>query len=68
MTAWGSFALEVPNLNLRSFPLVSSEKAYSRDSEDCRGQHTFESLTLSEADHDDVGFLGIVCEVDTEVL
>lgn len=35
MTAWGSFAREVPNLNFRSFSLVSVEKVYSRDSEDC---------------------------------
>ena len=34
ITAWGSFALEVPNLNFRSFSLVSVEKVYSRDSED----------------------------------
>ena len=34
ITAWGSFALEVPSLNFRSFSLVSSEKVYSRDSED----------------------------------
>lgn len=38
ITAWGSFALEVPNLNLRSFSLVSGEKVYSRDSEDCDDQ------------------------------
>lgn len=36
MTAWGSFALEVPSRNFRSFSLVSGEKVYSRDSEDCR--------------------------------
>lgn len=34
ITAWGSFALEVPSLNFRSFSLVSGEKVYSRDSED----------------------------------
>ena len=38
MTAWGSFALEVPNLNFRSFSFVSVEKVYSRDSEDCDSQ------------------------------
>lgn len=38
ITPWGSFALEVPNLNFRSFSLVSGEKVYSRDSEDCNGQ------------------------------
>ena len=34
MTAWGSFALEVPSRNFRSFSLVSGEKVYKRDSED----------------------------------
>jgi hypothetical protein len=33
MTAWGSFALEVPSRNLRSLSLVSCEKVYSRDSD-----------------------------------
>ena len=37
ITAWGSFALEVPNLNFRSFSLVSVEKVYRRDSEACEG-------------------------------
>ena len=38
MTAWGSFALEVPNLNFRNLSFVSVEKVYSRDSEDCDSQ------------------------------
>lgn len=35
ITAWGFLALEVPNLNFRSLSLVSVEKVYRRDSEDC---------------------------------
>lgn len=34
MTAWGSFALDVPRRNLRSFCFVSSLKVYNRASED----------------------------------
>lgn len=33
--AWGSLARDVPRRNLRSFCFVSSEKVYSRASEDC---------------------------------
>jgi hypothetical protein len=33
MTACGSFALEVPKRNLRSFSFVSGEKEYNRDSD-----------------------------------
>lgn len=33
MTAWGSFARDVPRRNLRSLSFVSWEKEYKRDSE-----------------------------------